>query len=336
LSVTTLDETGRLPTPRGASRWRMPYLVRQLIRLVTTLFAITVVIFTLTAIAGDPARDILGQYATDEQVVAFQQRHGLNDPVPVRYLRWLGGIVQGDLGISYQSNGPVWDVISPRLGPSVVLVLLSWLLTVVVSLPLGLLAGVRWHGRKDATATFITLVVAAFPEFVLGLILAIVFGVWLAWLPVDSTAVSGGGFFDSWQAYVLPAITIALGTIPYIIRLMRANARDVSGETYVRAAVLRGIGEPALSLRHILPNAAPPVVTALGLNFAALIGGVVVAETLFGFPGVGLLLAQSAASRDAPVVEALAVMIGALFVITSMVTDAIVVYLTPKLRDAVR
>ncbi|GAA2389905.1 ABC transporter permease [Dactylosporangium salmoneum] len=330
----TAAQAGR-PRTRRAPR-RLPYLVRQLGTLVVTLFAITVVIFGLTAIAGDPARDILGQYATDAQVTAFQQIHGLDKPVVVRYLDWLGGLFRGDLGISYQSNGPVWDVISPRLGPSIVLVLFAWLLTVVVAVPIGLYSGVRLRGRKDASLTFVTLIVAAFPEFVLGLILAIVLGIWLGWLPVDSTAVSAGGLFDSPTAYVLPGVTIALGTVPYIIRLMRANAREVASETYVRAAVLRGVTEPSLSLRHILPNAAPPVVTALGLQFAGLIGGVVVAETLFGFPGMGQLLAQSAASRDAPVVEALALMIGALFVIANLVADAIVVYVTPKLRDAVR
>jgi peptide/nickel transport system permease protein len=314
----------------------VPYLVRQLVRLVVTLFAITVVIFGLTAIAGDPARDILGQYATDDQVAAFQVAHGLNRPVPLRYLHWLAGVLHGDLGISYQSNGPVWQVIEPRLWPSVVLVLFAWILTVLIAVPVGLVSGVRLRGRRDATVTFVTLIVAAFPEFVVGLILAIVFGVWLAWLPVDSTAVSAGGLFDSPSAYVLPGITIALGTVPYIIRLMRANARDVASETYIRAAVLRGVTEPSLSLRHILPNAAPPVVTALGLQFAGLIGGVVVAETLFGFPGVGQLLAQSAASRDAPVVEALALMIGTVFVVANLVADAIVVYVTPKLRDQVR
>ena len=331
----TIDDAGRLPQ-RKASRRRVPYLVRQFIRLVVTLIAITLVIFGLTAIAGDPARDILGQYATDDQVAAFQLRYGLNDPLPLRYLHWLGGVLHGDLGISYQSGGPVWDVISPRLGPSVVLVLFAWAITVLVSLPIGLLSGVRLRGRKDASVTILTLIVAAFPEFVLGLILAIVFGVELAWLPVDSTAISAGGVFDNPSAYVLPAATIALGTIPYIIRLMRANARDVASETYVRAAVLRGVTEPSLSLRHILPNAAPPVVTALGLQFAGLIGGVVVAETLFGFPGVGQLLAQSAASRDAPVVEALAVMIGTVFVLANLAADAIVVYVTPKLRDLLR
>ena len=330
----TVAKAGRPPTGRAPRR--VPYLVRQLVRLVVTLFAITIVIFGLTAIAGDPARDILGQYATDDQVAAFQVQHGLNHPAPVRYLDWLGGILHGDLGISYQSNGPVWDVISPRLGPSIVLVLFAWIVTVLVSVPLGLLSGVRLRGRRDAAVTFVTLIVAAFPEFVIGLILAIVLGVWLAALPVDSTAVSAGGLFDHPSAYVLPGITIALGTIPYIVRLMRANARDVASESYVRAAVLRGIGEPSLSLRHILPNAAPPVVTALGLQFAGLIGGVVVAETLFGFPGVGQLLAQSAASRDAPVVEALALLIGTVFVVANLAADALVVYVTPKLRDQVR
>jgi peptide/nickel transport system permease protein len=324
------------PARRPRTRSGLPYPVRALIKLVLTLFAISVVVFGLTALAGNPAHDILGQDATKSQLAAFTATHHLDDPVVVRYLHWLGGVLHGDLGTSYASNGPVWAVVEPRLWRSLVLVAFAWLLIVLVSIPVGLLAGVRLRGKADVTATLITLAIAAFPEFVIGLVLIVVFAVKLKWLPVDSTAVSQGGLFDAPTAYVLPGITIALGSIPYIIRLMRANSRDVASQTYVRSAVLRGITEPALSLRHILPNAAPPVVTALGLQLAGLVGGVIVAETLFGFPGLGQLIVQSAASRDAPVVETLTLMIGAAFVLINLLADAVVLKLTPKLRDAVR
>jgi peptide/nickel transport system permease protein len=312
------------------------YLGRSLLKLVLTLLAISVVVYGLAAAAGNPAHDILGMDATPEQIAAFTAAHHLDDPFPLRYAKWLWGVLHGDFGISYQSNGPVWDVIQPRIGDSLVLIVLSGFLIVVVSIPVGLLAGVRLRGRSDVVATLITLVIAAFPEFVIGLLLIVVFAAKLRWFPVDSTALNFGGLFDSPSAYVLPAITISLGSIPYLVRLMRANAREVAGETYIRSAVLRGISEPALSLRHVLPNAAPPIVTALGLQLAGLVGGVIVAETLFGFPGIGQLIAKSAASRDAPVVEALALVIGAVFVIVNLLADAVVVMLTPKLRDRVR
>lgn len=315
---------------------RVPYMVRALAKLVLTLLAISIIVFGLTALAGNPAHDILGQDATKSQLAAFTATHHLDSPVAVRYWHWLVGVLHGDFGTSYTSNGSVWALIEPRLGRTLLLIAFSWLLIVLLAVPIGLLAGVRVRGKADIVVTLVTLAVAAFPEFVIGLVLIVVFAVKLKWFPVDSTAVSLGGVLDHPSAYVLPSFTIALGSIPYIVRLMRANSRDVASRTYVRSAVLRGISEPALSLRHILPNAAPPVVTALGLQLAGLIGGVIIAETLFGFPGLGQLIVQSAASRDAPTVEALTMMIGTAFVVINLASDALVLMLTPKLRDTVR
>lgn len=310
--------------------------VRVVVRLLTTLIAISIVIFGLTALAGNPAHDILGQNATSSQIAAFTVKHGLDEPLPLRYLTWVGGLLHGDLGTSFESNGPVAALLAPRIVPTLLLVLVSWVLVVIIAVPVGLLAGVRLRGRQDLTLTLFTLCLAALPEFVFGLILAIVFAVLLGWLPVSSTALSLGGPFSSPAAYVLPAITVASGSIPYIVRLMRANAREISGETYVAAAVLRGITEPAISLRHVLPNAAPPVVTALGLQLAGMIGGVIVAETLFGFPGLGQLIVSAAAARDTPVVEALAMITGTAFVLVNLGADVVVRWMTPRLRDRVR
>jgi peptide/nickel transport system permease protein len=330
-AVAAPDATGR-----NTSRRLILYLVRTLVKLVLTLFAISVVVFGLTALAGNPAHDILGMYATKSQLAAFTRTYQLNDPVFVRYARWLGGVLHGNFGKSYVSGGSVWALIEPCLGRSLLLISFSWVLIVAVSVPAGLLTGVRLRGRADVAATLVTLIVAAFPEFVIGMLLIIVFAVNLKVLPVDSTALDQGSLLASPSAYVLPAITIALVSIPYPMRLMRANARDVASHAYVRSAVLRGISEPALSVRHIFPNAAPPVVTALGLQLASLVGGVIVVETLFGFPGIGQLLVQSAASRDAPTVEALTMMIGTAFVIINIASDVLIMMLTPKLRDTVR
>lgn len=303
------------------------------VKLVTTLLAISFAVFGLVALAGNPANDILGQDATESQLQAFTALHHLDEPFLVRYGRWLGGLVRGDLGDSYVSNGSVWALIEPRLDRSLLLVVTAWVLIVLVSVPVGLFLGAKVRGPADAVTTLVTLALAALPEFVVGLVLIVVFAVSLQWLPADSTAVSAGGLFSSPEAYVLPALTIASGSVPYVVRLMRANAREIAGSTYVRAAQLRGVGEPSLSMRHILPNAAPPVVAALGLQLAALVGGVIVVETLFGFPGLGQLVVQSASSRDAPVVETLTMMVGTAFVLINLLADAVVRFLNPRLRD---
>lgn len=308
-------------------------VLRVLLKLVTTLLAISVAVYGLVALAGNPAHDILGQDATDAQVQAFTAIHHLDEPFLTRYGGWLGGLPRGDLGDSYVSNGSVWALIEPRLGRTLFLVVSAWLLIVLVSVPLGLFIGAKLRGSVDTISTLVTLAFAALPEFVVGLILIVIFAVSLQWLPADSTAVSTGGLFDSPEAYVLPVLTIASGSIPYVVRLMRANAREVAGSTYVRAALLRGVGEPSLTFRHILPNAAPPVVAALGLQLAALVGGVIVVESLFGFPGLGQLVVQSASSRDAPVVEALTMMVGTAFVVINLTADALVRVLNPRLRD---
>jgi peptide/nickel transport system permease protein len=314
----------------------MRLLVGLTTRLIVSLVAISVIVFTLTTIPGDPARDILGQYATASQITAFNQEHGLNSPPVTQYWHWLSGIFHGDWGKSYQAGAPVWGLIAPRLDRTLVLVAMAWLLNIVVSIPVGLVAGMRLRGRSDIVLTLVTLSIAALPEFVIGLLLIVIFAITLHWLPVDSTAANGVSPGSAISSYILPACTIALALIPYTLRLARANARDVVAEPFVRAAVLRGIGEPSLSLRYVLPNAAPPVINALALQLAGLIGGVVVAETVFGFPGLGQLLVQSAGSRDAPVVEALALMMGGFFVIVNLLADTIVVLVTPKLRDSWR
>ncbi|HTX01726.1 MAG TPA: ABC transporter permease [Acidimicrobiales bacterium] len=307
-----------------------------MVKLAVSLTMISLVVFILTALPGSPARDILGMYALPSQIAAFNRAHGLDAPVMTRYWHWLDGIFHGNWGTSYESNGPVWALIEPALKHSLVLVVVSWAVAVVVGVPLGLFAGARLRGRRDTALSVATVTLAALPEFTVALVLIIVVAVELRWLPVDSTALDDAGVFSSPSAYVLPAATIALAIIPYLVRLTRANAREVVSEPFVRSAVLRGITEPALTLRYVLPNAAPPVINAVGLQLAGLVGGVVVAESVFGFPGVGSLLVQAAGSRDIPVVEALVLLIGCAFVVVNVLADLVVRLVTPRLRDVAR
>jgi peptide/nickel transport system permease protein len=316
-------------------RWRglAPYL-RLAVRLVLSLLAVSVLVFLLTiAVPGDPARAVLGKAATPAQLKAFDAAHGLDAPLYEQFGRFLLHLVQGQLGTSYASGQSVATAIGARFERTFFLVLVAWLIAALVSIPLGMWSGRRAGSAADSALSGTTLGLAALPEFVIGLLLVFVVGVKLGWLPVNSTA--AGYATTPWgdfPSYVLPAIAIAFTIIPYITRLARANAREVDSEPYIRAAILRGVHGPRLTFLHVLPNAAPPVLNALALQFAGSIGGVVVTETVFGFPGIGQLLVQAVGSRDLPVVQAITIIIGAVYVLVNTLADAGVRALTPRLR----
>lgn len=315
-----------------SARWRGPVWLA--VRLVLSLLAISVLVFLLTvAVPGDPARAALGKAATAAQLKAFDVAHGLDAPLYEQFGRFLLNLGQGRLGTSYASGQAVTAVIGARFERTFFLVLIAWLIAALVSLPVGIWSGRRAGSLADSAVSGATLGLAALPEFVIGLLLVFIVGVRLGWLPVNSTA--AGYATTPWgdfSSYVLPAIAISFTIIPYITRLARANAREVDSEPYIRAAILRGVHGPRLSILHVLPNAAPPVLSALALQFAGSIGGVVVTETVFGFPGIGQLLVQAVGSRDLPVVQAITIIIGAVYVLVNTLADAGVVALTPRLR----
>jgi peptide/nickel transport system permease protein len=306
---------------------------RTALKLLGSLIVITFVIFLLTdVIPGSPARAVLGKSATPGEIAAFERLHGLDNPLWQQYWDYLTSIFRGQLGTSF-GGATVSSLVVPRLIRTFYLVLMGWLLAGLIAVPLGLWSGRRSGRASDTTVSFGTLAVGATPEFMIGLLLLFLLADKAGLFPTDSSA---AGFHQSpwsdFSAYVLPAIAIALTIIPYITRLARANSREVMGEPYIRSAVLRGIGGSRLTGRHVLPNAAPPVVVALALQFAGSIGGVVVTETVFGFPGIGQLLVNAVGDRDIPVVQAIALIIGGTYVIINVVADAVVRAVTPRTR----
>lgn len=324
----------------GGGRRRLTSVARllgaALVKLVLTVLVVSIVVFAATdAIPGNPARDVLGQFATQSQLQAFRQEHGFDKPVVTRYASWLADFARGDWGRTYAANLPVTSAIRPRLARTLVLAVVGFLLAAIVGVSLGLLTGYRPGRAGDFVTSAATLTVGAMPSFVIGLLLALVLAVWLRWLPVASTdAGLASSPLHAVRAYTLPALTLAAAIVPYVMRLTRANTRQVAGEPYVRSAVLRGIAGPRLLGRHVLPNAAPPIVNLLALEFVGSIGGIVVIETLFGFPGIGQLLVESVGARDIPTIQALALLLGGFFVVTNVVADLVVAFLTPKLRPA--
>jgi peptide/nickel transport system permease protein len=301
-------------------------------KLGATLLSVSAVVFVLAGVPGDPARRMLGAEATPQQVAIFRHEYGLDRPLPVRYADWLAGAVQGDFGRSYLTNQPVWQLVRPRLTRSLPLAVMAWLLMVLVGVPLGLVAGLR-GGRVDSAVSNASLGLAAVPEFVAGTVLLALFAVRLHWVPANSAQ---AGLVSSplhaLPAYLLPALTIAIAGAVHTQRLTRANAREVADEPYVHAARLRGLSPRRVALRHVFPNAAPPVIGSLAIRLGALIGGVVVAESVFGFPGLGQLLVDSAESGNVPVVQAIVVIVAAGYVVLNLAADGLVALLTPRRR----
>jgi peptide/nickel transport system permease protein len=309
---------------------------RAAFKLVFTLFSISLVTFLATnALPTDIGRAALGRGATPEQLEAFREQQGLNEPVVRRYVTWLTNFARGDWGTSLVSGQPVRLVIQPKMERTVALSLAGFFIALPCSLALGLLSARRSGTRLDLTISTGTLLLVSLPEFIVGILLILVFAVILGWLPVDSTALA----FESspsavLEAYALPALALALIVAPYITRMMRANAREVFAEPYVQAAILRGISGNRLTRRYVLPNALPPVVNGLALILAELLSGVVVIEYVFAFPGAGQLLVASVGAKDIPTVQALVLLFGTFFVVLNLLADLIVVLMTPKLRTA--
>jgi peptide/nickel transport system permease protein len=308
------------------------YILPRLVQAVTTLLVLSAITFAATnAVPADPARIALGHFATPQQLTLFDQEQGLNKPVVSRYIRWLRRMVVGDWGHSTLSGESVTSLVLPRLGRSLLLGLLALCLALPLAYLLGVFAGQRDGTRSDTTLSVLALFINSMPEFVIALVMLLVFGVFLRILPVESSGAASGGL-AAVKAYVLPTISVALLLVPYVLRMVRANVREVLGQPFVRSVTLRGLPRRRVIWRHVVPNASLPVINVVALSTAELIGGVVVIETVFGFPGIGQLFLSSVSGSDIPVVQAVAMVIGLGFIVLNFAADGVVTLLNPRLR----
>ena len=311
------------------------YLATRLALAVLTLFLITVVTFLATnVVPSDPARSALGKAATEAQVEAYREEQGLNRPVLTRYGEWISGLVSGDWGTSVYSRQPVADQVIPRIARSAILAAAAMLIAVPIAFVLGVYTGQRSGRPVDVGISLGALFINSLPEFVVGLVLLVLLAVEAGILPIESSAASLGSGWEQVEAYILPVLTLAIVLTPYIMRMVRVNVRDVIDSSYVRAAVLRGFPRRRVVWQHVVPNASLPVVSVVALSLAELIGGVVIIETVFGFPGIGNLLVDSVSSKDIPMVQAIALVVGTGYVILNFTADAVMLALNPRLRTA--
>ncbi|HEX2045709.1 MAG TPA: ABC transporter permease [Gaiellaceae bacterium] len=324
-----------------AARRRRPllrFVVRRLAAAVATLFVVSILIFAGTEVLpGDAASAVLGRTATPEQLAEMQELMGLDRPAHERYLDWLGGVLTGDLGNSaagYAAGGetPIWDDIAPRVGNSLVLAGVTALLMVPLALVLGVLAAVRAGRTVDHAISVGSLAIISLPEFIIGSLLILLFFSWLDVLPPVSLVPPGESALSRPEALVLPVLTLLGASLAASIRMVRAGMLEALNAEYVTMARLNGFRERVVVARYALRNALAPSVQVFAQNIQYLVGGIVVTEYLFSYPGLGKELVDAVAIRDVREVQSVALLVAGVYVLLNIVADVLVVLLVPKLR----
>lgn len=309
------------------------YLVRRLLATIPVLVIVGVFVFALLQLTpGDPAAVLAGDYATPEQVAAIRAQLGLDQPVLTQFTTWAGRILRGDLGSSIYSNQPVALLIAQRIEPTLVLTLATALIAVAIALPLGVLAAYRAGGWLDRIVMSVAVAGYSTPVFVVGYLLVYVFALKLGWFPTQGYTPLSQGVGACLRGIALPAVTLAFLYMGLIARVTRASVLEVLAEDHVRTARAKGLRQPAVLTRHALKNAAVPIVTVIGIGIAALLGGVVVTETVFNIPGLGRLAADAISRRDYPIVQGLILLFAASYAAINLLVDLSYPLFDPRIR----
>jgi peptide/nickel transport system permease protein len=302
---------------------------------VLTLLIVSLIVFAaMEVLPGDVASRILGRDATPETLAALRLKLGLDEPAVLRYLHWLGGLVSGDLGRSPISGRPVTEIIGPRIWNTILLSLYAFVLYVPLTVIPALLQAVRRDRPLDHALSVVTLVLLSMPDFLLATILLFTFVVVFPLLPAMSMVDQSSTWLDYLRATTLPALTLAVVMAVYAVRMLRDNLIEVLDADFVRMAELKGLSPRRVLVRHALPNALVPTLNVTALNLAYLVGGVVVVEKVFSYPGFGGLLVDSLQLRDLPVVEGTVMIAALVYVMANLLADIASVLLNPRLRTA--
>jgi peptide/nickel transport system permease protein len=309
------------------------FIIRRLIEAVPVVFLATLVIFLgLRLLPGDPAIVLAGQDASPETLAAIRQANGLNEPLPVQYVIWLGNVARGNLGVSFFTRAPVAQLLAQRAPATLELGLAGMLLTVLLGIPTGILAAVRAHQPSDWVVSAFNGLAVAVPGFWLGILAILLFSLVLGWLPPGGRGDLMRDPLLEMKFLLLPAVTLALPGAAALSRLVKASLLEVLGDDYVRTARAKGVAQQGVIWGHALRNALVPVATVLGLQFGRLLGGAVITESVFSWPGVGRLIRDSIGNRDYAVVQACLLLLVMLFVVINLMTDVVYGVLDPRIR----
>jgi ABC-type dipeptide/oligopeptide/nickel transport system permease component len=324
----------------------LQYIVRRLLSLVVILLGVSVLVFMLVHLApGDPVRIMLGEEATAADVERLNRIYGFDQPLPVQYWRWLSAALRGDFGVSIRQQLPVWDIIVERMPATIELSLWSMLISIGIGVPLGVLAAVRRNTWIDFGSMFAALVGVAAPNFWVGLILLSQIALHVAWLPIGGrgpafgdamwalvTRLDGALLWDHLRYMLLPALALGASLMAVITRLTRSSLLEVLGKDYVRTARAKGLRGLTIVYGHALKNALLPVVTVVGVQFGALLGGAIVIEVVFSWPGVGRLIVNAISQRDFPVVQGSVLMLAVVFAFVNLLVDLSYGLINPRVR----
>ncbi len=298
------------------------YLVRRLVQATLTVFGVVTAVFFLVELSGDPAALLLPTEATPEDLARLRLSLGLDEPLPVRYLTFLGNAVKGDFGDSFRQRVPALPLVLERLPATIELALSAFLLGIGMAFAASLAVRLTRSERLRTALLWVAFTFQAIPTFFFGLILILVFSVWLGWLP----SIGRGGL----DHLILPAFSLATFELALYLRLLNSAFLQEQSQDYVRTAYAKGGGRAWVLVRHVLPNALLPIVTIAGINLGVLLGGAIVTETVFSWPGVGRLIVQSVSQRDYPVILAGVFVISLVFVVINLLVDLLYAVLDPR------
>lgn len=311
------------------------YILRRLFALIATLMGAALVIFLMLEILpGDPAAVTLGLNAAPEALAALRAEMGLDQPAPLRFLSWIGGLLTGDLGLSYTYRVPVAQLIGERMAVTLPLAFMAIGLATLIGVPLGILAASHLGRPADAAVMVFAQLGLAVPNFWFGLLLVLAFAIGLGWLPAGGFPGWHAGAWLALKSLLMPAFALALPQAAILARVTRSSMLDTLQEDFVRTARAKGLAEPVTMLRHALRNALIPVVTIMGLQFSVLIAGAIIIENVFALPGLGRLVFQSITQHDLIVVKDLVMLFAALAIIVNFAVELLYGLIDPRLREA--
>jgi peptide/nickel transport system permease protein len=309
------------------------YLVRRIVATIPVMGVVAVVVFLLLHLApGDPAALIAGDFATAEDIARIGKQLGLDQPLHVQFVAWVGRLLRGDLGTSIFSHLPVSRLIRQRLEPTLVLSVITLVIAVVVAVPIGVLAAWRARSWVDRLVMALAVCGLSIPVFVLGYLLIYVFAIHLGWLPVQGYVSLSLGIWPCLRSILLPSFALGSIYMALIARITRASLLEVLEEDYVRTAHAKGLSTLTVLVGHALRNASIPIVTIIGVGLTLLIGGVVITESVFAIPGIGRLTVDAILRRDYPIIQAVILMSSGVYVMVNLAIDLVYTVLDPRIR----
>lgn len=312
------------------------FLLRRLGLALVTLFLLTFLVFFAThLLPGDVAKKILGPFADAQSIKDLNRELGTDRPIPVQYVNWISDTIRGDLGQSYVYSVPVTEKIRPAIGLSAKLGMLAFVLVVPASIFGGIVAALKRGKPIDRIITIGGLSAAVIPEFVWAVFFILIFGVRLKWLPVSATAPDGAGIFEQYKHLLLPALCLVMVLFGYIARITRAGVVEALDADYTRTARLKGLPNRTVVNKHVLRNALMPTIAVTATQVGYLLGGLVAVELAFNYNGFGLLLLESVRQRDFPLLQASVLLVGVVYVLTTLLADVSYTLLNPRIRQAI-